>query len=65
MLTGIRGINAGSKDDQDELMAAISATKMTFEDIIDSVWPFEKSDEAIEFIWQGKQVGKVVVKIDH
>lgn len=65
MLTGIRGINAGSKDDQDELMAAISATKMTFEDIIDSAWPFEKSDEAIEFIWQGKQVGKVVVKIDH
>lgn len=46
-------------------MKAISATKMTFEDIIDSIWPFEKSEEAIEFIWQGKQVGKVVVKLDH
>ncbi|KAJ5247304.1 NAD(P)-binding protein, partial [Penicillium chermesinum] len=59
----VRGINAGSKDDQDELMAAISATEMTFDDIIDSVWPFEKSDEAIEFLWQGKQVGKVVLDL--
>ncbi|KAM5341664.1 hypothetical protein ACJ41O_014695 [Fusarium nematophilum] len=61
----VRGINAGSKDDQDDLMAAISATQMTFEDILDSVWPFEKSEEAIEFVWQGKQVGKVVIKVEH
>ena len=65
ILTTDRGINAGSKDDQDELMAAISATKMTFEDIIDSVRPFEEAEEAIEFIWQGKQVGKVVLKLEH
>ncbi|KAE8361351.1 NAD(P)-binding protein [Aspergillus caelatus] len=57
----IRGINGGSKHDQDDLMAAISATEMTFEDIIDSVWPFEKSEEAIEFVWQGKQIGKVIL----
>lgn len=44
-------------------MAAISATEMSFDDIIDSVWPFEKSDEAIDFVWKGKQVGKVIVKI--
>lgn len=31
-------------------MAAISATQMSFEDILDSVWPFEKSEEAIEFV---------------
>ncbi|CVK86599.1 probable Alcohol dehydrogenase [Fusarium mangiferae] len=60
----VRGINAGSKDDQDELMAAISATQMTFEDIIDSTWSFDKADEAIEYVWQGKQVGKVIVKLD-
>lgn len=45
-------------------MNAISTTKMTFEDILDSVWPFEKSDEAIEFVWQGRQVGKVVIKLE-
>ncbi|KAG4285792.1 hypothetical protein FPRO06_07052 [Fusarium proliferatum] len=60
----VRGINAGSKDDQDELMAAISATQMTFEDILDSTWSFDKADEAIAYVWQGKQVGKVIVKLD-
>ncbi|KAF5637557.1 alcohol dehydrogenase [Fusarium tjaetaba] len=59
----VRGINAGSKDDQDELMAAISATQMTFEDILDSTWSFDKADESIEYVWQGKQVGKVVIKL--
>uniref|UniRef100_A0A8H7TWJ1 Enoyl reductase (ER) domain-containing protein n=1 Tax=Bionectria ochroleuca TaxID=29856 RepID=A0A8H7TWJ1_BIOOC len=59
----VRGINAGSKDDQDELMAAISAVQMTFDEILDSVWSFDKSEEAVEFIWQGKQVGKVVVSL--
>ncbi|KAF4126931.1 NADPH:quinone reductase or related Zn-dependent oxidoreductase [Geosmithia morbida] len=60
----IRGVNAGSKADQDDLMAAVSATGMTFEDIIDSTWSFDKADEAIEFVWQGKQIGKVVVSLD-
>ncbi|KID85299.1 Alcohol dehydrogenase superfamily, zinc-type [Metarhizium guizhouense ARSEF 977] len=59
----VRGINAGSRDDQEDLVAAISATKMTFDDIIDSVWPFEKADEAMEYVWQGRQVGKVVVEL--
>lgn len=60
----VRGINAGSKEDQEDLMAAIEATQMTFEDIIDSTWEFERADEAIEFVWQGRQVGKVVVDLD-
>ncbi|KAL4729665.1 hypothetical protein ACLX1H_004086 [Fusarium chlamydosporum] len=60
----VRGINAGSKDDQDELMAAISATQMTFKDILDSTWSFDKAEEAIEYVWQGKQIGKVVIKFD-
>lgn len=60
----VRGINDGSKEDQDDLIAAISATQMRFDDIVDSVWPFEKADEAIEFIWQGKQVGKLVIELE-
>lgn len=58
-----RGINAGSKQDQDDLCAALSATQIQFDDIIDSVYPFEKADEAIEYIWQGKQVGKLVLRL--
>ncbi|OGM45043.1 alcohol dehydrogenase [Aspergillus bombycis] len=59
----LRGINAGSKQDQDDLCAALSATQIQFNDIIDSVYPFEQADEAIEYIWQGKQVGKLVLRL--
>ncbi|KAF2150323.1 NAD(P)-binding protein [Myriangium duriaei CBS 260.36] len=59
----LRGINCGSKQDQDDLCAAVSANKMRFDDIIDSVEPFEKAEEMIEYIWQGKQVGKVVLTL--
>ncbi|CAG8945897.1 unnamed protein product [Penicillium salamii] len=60
----VRGINGGSREDQEDLVAAISATKMTFEDIIDSVWSFEKSEEAIKYVWEGRQVGKVVIAFE-
>lgn len=58
-----RGINAGSVQDMEDLCAALSATQMKFDDIIDSVWTFDRADEAIEYIWQGKQVGKMVIKL--
>jgi Zn-dependent alcohol dehydrogenase len=56
-----RGINAGSKTDMDDLCAALSATKIQFDDIIDSVQPFESAEEAVEKVWQGKVVGKLVL----
>lgn len=59
----VRGINAGSKHDLDDLCAALSATQISFDDIIDSVFGFEQADEAIEYIWQGKQVGKLVIRV--
>ncbi|KAL4874202.1 hypothetical protein BJY04DRAFT_41880 [Aspergillus karnatakaensis] len=59
----VRGINAGSKQDMDDLCAAMSASQLPLNDIIDSVEPFEKAEEAIEYIWQGKQIGKFVLKV--
>ncbi|KAL2812006.1 hypothetical protein BJX63DRAFT_422067 [Aspergillus granulosus] len=59
----LRGINAGSKQDMDDLCAALDATQMPLRDIIDSVQPFEKAEEAIEYIWQGRQIGKVVLRV--
>lgn len=47
----------------DDLCAAITATQMTFDDIIDSTQPFEKAEEAIQYIWEGKQVGKLVLTV--
>jgi len=59
----LRGINCGSRHDQEDLCAAISAMKMRFDDIIDSTFPFDKAEEAVEHIWQGKQVGKLVITV--
>ncbi|KAL4913014.1 hypothetical protein BDW62DRAFT_8917 [Aspergillus aurantiobrunneus] len=61
--TVLRGINAGSKHDMDDLCAALAAAQMPLDDIIDSVEPFEKADEAIEYIWQGRQIGKLVLRL--
>jgi threonine dehydrogenase-like Zn-dependent dehydrogenase len=59
----LRGINAGSVQDLQDLCAAIAATKMTFEDIVDSTMEFERVEEAIQYIWGGKQVGKLVLTL--
>ncbi|KAB8068156.1 chaperonin 10-like protein [Aspergillus leporis] len=56
-------INAGSKQDMDDLCTALDATQMPLKDIIDSVEPFQKAEEAIEYIWQGRQVEKVVLRV--
>lgn len=58
-----RGINAGSKHDMEDLFRAISGNTMQLEDIIDRVLPFSEAEEAIEYVWQGKQIGKVVLSV--
>jgi len=60
---GDRGINAGSKQDMDDLCAAFTATKIKLDDIIDSTWDFEQAEEALQYLGDGKQVGKVVIKM--
>lgn len=37
--------------------------KMRFFDIIDRVFPFSQSEEALDYLWNGKQVGKIVLKL--
>ncbi|KAJ5084126.1 hypothetical protein NUU61_008705 [Penicillium alfredii] len=59
----LRGINAGSKYDMEDLCAALSATQMPLDDLIDTVFPFQQAEEAIECIWQGKQIGKLVLRL--
>ena len=49
--------------DLDDLCAALSATRVQFDDIIDSVHPFESAEKAIEKVCQGEVVGKVVLQL--
>lgn len=59
-----RGINAGLRNDLEDFCAALTSTQMQLDDIIDTIFPFEKADEALEHLWQGKVVGKLVINLD-
>ena len=58
-----RGIDAGSKSDMDDLCTALTATQIKLDDIIDSTWAFDDADKALQYLWEGKQVGKLVIEI--
>lgn len=49
--------------DMDDLSTALMTTRIKFDDIIDSTWTFDNADMAIQHIWEGKHVGKVVIQI--
>jgi NADPH-dependent curcumin reductase CurA len=36
---------------------------LRFEDIIDKKFSFENAGDAFEYLWSGKQVGKVVLEV--
>ncbi|CAG8923372.1 unnamed protein product [Penicillium salamii] len=59
----LRGINAGSKHDTEDCCAALSACQAPLDDLIDRIFPFEQAEEAVQYIWEGKQIGKVVLKL--
>ncbi|OOF96680.1 hypothetical protein ASPCADRAFT_206864 [Aspergillus carbonarius ITEM 5010] len=59
----LRGINAGSKHDMEDFCAALSASQIPLHDLIDKVFPFEQAEDAIEYVWQGKQIGKIVLQL--
>jgi NADPH:quinone reductase-like Zn-dependent oxidoreductase len=47
----------------EDFCAALSAVHMPLDDLIDEVFPFEEAEEAVEYVWQGRQVGKVVLRV--
>ena len=47
----------------EDFCAALSATEMQLDDLIDSVFPFEQAEEAVQNIWEGKQIGKIVLSL--
>lgn len=60
-----RGINAGAKLDMEDLCAALESIQMILDDIIDTVYPFDKAEEALQSLWEGKVVGKIVISSIH
>lgn len=47
----------------EDFSEALSASQTQLDDLIDKVFLFEQAEEAVEYVWQGKQVGKVVLRL--
>ncbi len=58
-----RGINVVSRGDFEQMNKAITANGLRFLDVIDRTFKFEQAMEAFEYLWAGKHVGKVVIKM--
>ena len=58
-----RGINAGTKFDMEDLCEALASDQTQLDDIIDKVFSFNEAEEAVQFVWEGKQIGKVVLRL--
>lgn len=41
----------------------VSVNLMRFDDIVDKTFSFERAEEALEYLWSGKHVGKIVIEI--
>ncbi|KAJ4388694.1 hypothetical protein N0V93_006153 [Gnomoniopsis smithogilvyi] len=60
----VRGINAGSKLDFEDLCDALSVTKFKFDDSIDTVFSFYKqAEEALQYPWADRQVGTATLQL--
>lgn len=47
----------------EDLCAALEATQMNLDDIIDKVYPFDQAEEALQSLWEGKVIGKLVLRL--
>lgn len=47
----------------EDFCAALSTSQTPLNDLIDRTFPFEQAEDALEYVWQGKQVGKIVLRL--
>ncbi|KAG9498436.1 hypothetical protein J7337_009241 [Fusarium musae] len=59
----IKGIATGSKDDYLSLNRFLEENKVSLAPLVDRIFSFEESPAAFDYLYSGKHVGKVVIKI--
>ncbi|KAF2098806.1 zinc-binding oxidoreductase [Rhizodiscina lignyota] len=59
----LKGINVGSRLDFEQMNKLISANGISFEEVIDQKYSFDRASDAFEYLWSGKHVGKVVIEL--
>ncbi len=58
-----RGIGVGSKRDFEALNKFLAEKKISLSPLVDRVFSFDESKEAFDYLYSGKHVGKVVIKL--
>jgi threonine dehydrogenase-like Zn-dependent dehydrogenase len=53
----------GSRYDFEQMNRLIEAKQIRLEDIIDRRFGFDEAAEALEYLWNGQHLGKVVLEI--
>ncbi|KAF4416232.1 alcohol dehydrogenase [Fusarium acutatum] len=59
----IKGVATGSKDDYLSLNKFLEEKKVSLAPLVDRVFSFEESPAAFDYLYSGKHVGKVIIKI--
>ncbi|CAI6341041.1 unnamed protein product [Periconia digitata] len=59
----LQGIMIGSRIDLQELNTFIGEKKIRLDTLIDRTFAFEDSAAALDYLWTGSHVGKIVIKI--
>ncbi|CAI7664190.1 unnamed protein product [Penicillium discolor] len=49
--------------DMEDFCAALSVAQTPLDDLVDVIFPFEEAEQAVKYLWLGKQVGKIVLRI--
>lgn len=59
----LQGILAGSRKDLEDLNKFLEEKNVQLDSIIDRTYAFEDCPAAFEYLYSGKHVGKVVIKL--
>ncbi|EED24228.1 alcohol dehydrogenase, putative [Talaromyces stipitatus ATCC 10500] len=60
----LKGINVGPKDRIEEMIRTVYVERFEVRPVIDRVFGFEEAREALEYMYGGSHLGKVIMKVD-
>ncbi|KAK5700478.1 hypothetical protein LTR97_004995 [Elasticomyces elasticus] len=59
----LKGIAVGSKLDYQALSKFLEEKELRLDPLIDRTFSFDESSQAFDYLWSGKHVGKVIIKL--
>lgn len=63
LILGFRGILGGTKDDFEDVNRFLEEKNVKLDAIIGRSFAFEDSPKALEYMAEGKHIGKIVIKL--